>query len=81
MLGQVSGFKMIESIHAKEEDGKMGVYVKRSLKERLFSTPWRPIKKTRLMIVTRYKPAMYRIYDRIIYHPSLKDEIMKLAKV
>ena len=71
---------MIESIHITEEDGKMGVYVKRSLKERFFSTPWRPLKKTKLIIVTRYKPAMYRVRDMIVFHPSLRDTIMELAK-
>lgn len=80
MIGSIAGLKMIESVHAQEQDGKRGTYVKRSMIERLFSLPWRPFRKDKLMIVQNYKPAMYLMHDRLIYHPSLSESIFSQVK-
>lgn len=55
--------------------------IKRSWKERLFSLPWRPWVKTKVIRVPNYKPAIYRVGNRFIYHPALKAEIMKAVEV
>lgn len=75
MLGSISGLRMTESHHALEEDGKRGAYVKRSLKERLFSRPWKPFRKDKLILIRNYKPIMFVMGNRFIFHPSLKDHI------
>ena len=77
MLSSIAGYRMVESVYATFEDGKKGVYVKRSIKERLFSKPFRPFTKTKLMIVTRHTPCIYKIGDMITFHPSLRDKIIR----
>ena len=81
MLNNFGGFKMVESANAidtTEIVGKMPKYIKRTWKERLFTLPWKSLKKYELIMVPEYKPCMYRMYDRIIYHPSFRGEMKGL---
>ena len=80
MLGQMSGLRMVENPYAQVEDGKRGTYVKRSVKERLFSLPWTPLRKNKLVLIQNYKPIMYRMGDAIIFHPSMKSALENLSR-
>ena len=48
---------------------------KRTIKERLFSLPWKPWKE--LTLVPQYKPLIYKTPYGIIAHPDFKEEIEK----
>jgi hypothetical protein len=82
MLGNIAGYRMVESVNAidvNEIVGKKPKYIKRTWKERLFERPFSPFKKYRLIMLPEYKPMMYSVMDTIIYHPSFKDKIYHIA--
>jgi len=62
--------ELFESVHAAEYYVE---WVDRTWKERLFSFPWKPFKKTKP--VTKAKPLMFRAGDKLIYHPSLRYQL------
>lgn len=72
--------KLQESVFAVEQDGTRPEIVRRSWKERLFERPWQPWVATKTIQVPNYKPAIYRIGNTIVYHPSLKEALMKGLK-
>lgn len=80
----ISGLKIISSEHATEEDGyeEREVMVKRGgFWERIFDTDptlhiWDDYKPVKIKVPKR-KPAMYKIGDILVSHPSLIRELMK----
>lgn len=67
------------SIYATERDGDRPEKRRRSWKERLFSRPWTPWVAEKTIMVPNYKPAIYRVGDRIIYHPALEDRVRAIV--
>ena len=45
--------------------------VKRTWRERLFSWPWRPGQKTKVV----REPGIFRVGNMIVVHPALKESI------
>ncbi len=72
----INGFKIMENPLMTEAGEPYEV--KRSWKERLFTRPWRPFKKTRT-VVPQIPSRQIIMMDRIIYmHPILKAEVEAL---
>lgn len=73
-----AGLRVIESSYA-EVPGKP-VMVLRTWRERLFTRPWRPLKKHRM--VTPMVPAIFELRDKgiIITHPSFVPEFRKITE-
>lgn len=67
------------SIYATERDGDRPEKFKRSWKERLFSRPWTPWVAEKTIMVPNYKPAIYRVGDKIVYHPALEDRVRAIV--
>ncbi len=66
------GIKIIYSTNAVEK-----IVIERSWKERLFTLPWTPWKKTQIHL----KPCIYMLYDsQLIIHPSLKTNLLEAMK-
>jgi len=78
MLGSISGLQLFSSSAAVVEDGTKEIEVRRSIKERLFS--WKPWITTKTITVPNYKPAMFRVGNRIVYHPSLEQAILRAVE-
>lgn len=49
--------------------------IKRTLKERWFTRPWNPLKKTRTVIPQVPRKEFVMFNNTICAHPALKDEI------
>ena len=78
---------MIYNGYSVIEDSKMVVpdgfkEVKRTIKDRLFSLPWRPLVK--FNYVAKYKPSSQVIvneqYKQMIMHPAIAQELRNLNK-
>lgn len=73
MFGQ---FKIIENIHMVE-DGEP--YEKRrTWKERLFTLPWDPLRKTKIIVPKVPMKSFYKTWDgAIIMHPEMAKELRR----
>jgi len=72
--GQLQGFTFIMNPNVYDE---VRTQVKRVWKERLFSIPWNPFKKTKTTV--QHKPmVLVDVGGRVIYcHPDIADEIIE----
>lgn len=52
--------------------------VDRSIMERLFSRPWNPMKKTKVILKTVPSRECYITGSRVIMHPAMWEEIRKI---
>lgn len=71
--------EFFSSTFAVERDGDRPEKFKRSWKERLFSRPWTPWVTEKTIMVPNYKPAIYRVGDKIVYHPALEDRVRAIV--
>lgn len=74
-----SGVKIFTSPHLTE---RKHYFVKRTWKERLFSRPWKPFKKTNTLYYDAPRTD-YLVYDdgrTIICHPVMKDALEQELK-
>lgn len=67
----VYGFPVVFTTDAIEKQE-----VLRTWKERLFSLPWRPLVKIRVV----YKPAIFQVGNRFLVHPALKNQLLANLK-
>jgi len=51
--------------------------VKRTWKERLFSLPWRPFQKTKVVTYNVPDETVLKMDDRIICHPSIYEKYIR----
>lgn len=51
--------------------------VKRTIKERLFSLPWRPFKKTKTITVQVPQRGVFKTEFGLCMHPAIWEEIKK----
>lgn len=79
-ISLLTGMQLIESIHMTKE---VKIPESRSLKERLFTVPWRPLQKTKYRIETIPSDEFIQYGTMFIGHPEtirkLKTEIEKQA--
>ena len=75
-MNKFYGYKVVEDVHMVDVDNPIITEVKRTLKERLFTLPWRPFKKTK--IVTTYPPlkSFYLMDTMLICHPVMKQSLI-----
>lgn len=72
------GWQIIESNHLTIPVDKI---VNRSWIERLFSWPWKPWIKTKLITERHPDPNIYKIDNKIICHPTIAQQLKaELAK-
>lgn len=73
----ISGFRIITSL-AMCEDGEP-YEVKRTWKERLFSSPWQPFRKTRWITPQIPRKDVLRLANGdLVMHPSVADELWRM---
>lgn len=68
-------YRLFYSEFALGQEGTKEITVRRSLRERLLTWPWRPWRKTRSMTVPNWVPCIYKAGDMIIAHPSFRPAI------
>jgi len=71
MFGMIMGIKIFYSLAM--DDVKI---VSRTWKERLFSLPWKPLQRIKVI----HKPYCAIINNNLYAHPSLKEEIEHICK-
>ncbi len=78
-IQSVTGIKLVFSEYACDPKYEL---VNRSWKERLFTRPWIPLRKHKL-VMTALNPKMFRINttdgEMIVAHPSLKEQLRNLT--
>lgn len=72
----LSGFRVIED-NSMVEDGEP-YKVKRTLKDRLFSRPWKPLKTQRTVVPKKPKRVALTIGNTLIVHPEMAKEFREL---
>jgi hypothetical protein len=73
-LNELRGLKIIESVYLTEPGDP--IEVRRSWKERLFSRPWHPLKKTRTFIPQVPMRGAYRLgNDSVVMHPAMAAKL------
>jgi len=74
--GMLSGFAIYESQWCTVSEE---MEVNRTWKERLFSLPWKPMKKTKIITVDVPSPDLYMTENAIFGHPEtirkLREEL------
>ncbi len=82
LLGNIYGLEMIESQFATTEETTEEV-ITRSWYERFFDPdPTRPLwQKTRTIQKHVMKPTIYKINNRLIYHPIFKEELYRVMNL
>jgi len=75
MINNFAGLKLIVSGSAVTLDGTKMITVNRSFQERFFTLPWKPWVINKEIEVPNYKPAMYKLGDTLICHPTLEQEL------
>jgi hypothetical protein len=71
------GLKVVTDINLVEPGESYEV--PRMWKERLFTLPWRPFKKTRTVIPMVPSMTVYRYGDKLIMHPAMLEEYKRIA--
>ena len=77
MKGLPTTLKLMESVFAVEQIGTRLEVVRRSWRERLLSRPWNPWIATKTIEVPNYAPAIFRVGNTILYHPSLREQLLR----
>ncbi len=70
-----NGYEIVESFHMTM-DGEPYEKI-RNLKERFFTRPWKPLKKTKTIIPKIPLDKMYVMDNKIIMHPAYAEKIKK----
>jgi len=78
MINNFAGLKLIVSGSAVTLDGTKMITVNRSFQERFFTLPWKPWVINKEIEVPNYKPAMYKLGDTLICHPTLEQELRNI---
>ena len=75
-LSNFYGYNIIENIHMVDVDNPIITEVNRTWKERLFTLPWRPFKKTKT--VTTFPPMknFYLMGRTLFCHPIMKQSLI-----
>jgi hypothetical protein len=71
------GYNVIESQHMTKTVTDV---VDRTWGERLFSWPWRPLQKTRVVITKIPSDEVLVFQNNIVCHPAMADQIRKVVK-
>ena len=69
----LNGVEVITSVWLTESGEP--VQVRRSWRERLFSRPWRPLRRTRTFVPQVPSKHAYRMGDRIVMHPAMLAQL------
>ena len=74
--GLYGGYNIIEDIHMVDVNDPQYHEQRRTWKERLFTLPWRPFKKTKT--ITTYPPlkSYYLMGRMILCHPIMKQSLI-----
>jgi hypothetical protein len=75
MINNFAGLKLLVSTSAVTLDGTNIVTVNRSFRERFLTLPWKPWVINKEIEVPNYVPAMYKIGNTLVCHPSLEQEL------
>lgn len=73
-----SGFKIVVAPHMTMAGTPYKV--QRTLKERLFSNPWRPLKKTRTVVPQIPSREVLKFEDTLVMHPSMAIKLKRQIK-
>lgn len=73
--GNAYGFSGLRLIGDRDMADRVIDYVPRGWRERLFSRPWRPWRRLRVVITYVPQRRYIRIGDMVIMHPALIEEI------
>jgi len=68
-------YKIISSLSMVKPKKKV---VKRSWKERLFSFPWHPFQKTKVVTYNVPDETVLKMDDKIICHPTIYEKILEI---
>jgi len=72
MFNEIDGFKIVTNIHMTI-DHKYNI--KRTWKERLFTLPWKPLQKTRVIIMQVPSTEVIVNGNTLIMHPEIAKEL------
>lgn len=56
------------------------IKVVRSWKERIFSLPWRPLKRAKIVVSKVPNPNVYRYKDYMVMHPDIAKQLREHIK-
>ena len=74
---QVHGYVVIESVFCTVTEE---IEVRRTMKERLFTWPWRPMQRTKTETVTVPSPDVFLVGNQVIGHPATIAKLREMMQ-
>ena len=75
-MNRLYGYQIVESLSMVDVNNPEHVEQKRTWKERLFTLPWRPFKKTKTLTIFPPLKNYYLIGNTILCHPAMKQGLI-----
>jgi len=77
-VGRLGGLKIVENMFMVVPGEPY--QVPRGWRERLFTMPWRPLRKERTVVPMVPSKEIIKLYDQLIMHPVTAIELRKIIQ-